>query len=679
MMVPAAVPAGLLSVMKEILHTEHPPAKTLMVFDGECGFCRYWITHWQWMTGDRVDYAPFQEVAATFPDIPEETFARAVVLIEPEGEVVTGAQAVFQAYAHLPRRGWLLWLYRHIPGVALVAELVYRWVAAHRTGLGVLTRWLWGFKPQPSTYFLTRWIFLRFLGLVTLVAFGSLWIQISGLVGRQGISPAAGYLFIVQAQTGIERFWNYPTLAWLSADDWFLNFLCAVGAFSSLLLILRIAPALMLLVIWICYLSLTVAGQIFLNYQWDVLLIETVFLAIFLAPWQLRPRLADEPPPPRAIIWLFRLLLFRLVFSSGVVKLTSGDTSWRSLTALKYHFETQPLPTWIGWWFYQLPPMALKTLTLLVLVTELLVPFLIFTPRRPRIIAFIFLVLLQVLIMVTGNYTFFCWLSIALCFLLLDDPALRRLWPRRWQRAPEPGVTCFRLSPFQLSVVRLVALLILLISSLHMVLLFRGFTALPKPLKQVVYLAQPFRIVNSYGLFAWMTKDRPEIIIEGTNDGRTWKAYEFKWKPGDVNLRPRFVAPHQPRLDWQMWFAALDSYQQNPWVIQFMVQLLRGSPDVLALLRTNPFPAAPPVAIRAVVYDYRFTHWKSRLSNGQWWQRRQLGFYAPALMLENQNPFQEARRAISRQPSPAAPAPGVRVVDPEDLYLAGHPTSEKRS
>jgi hypothetical protein len=348
------------------------------------------------------------------------------------------------------------------------------------------------------------------------------------------------------------------------------------------------------------------------------------------------------------VIWLFRWLLFRLLFSSGVVKLLSGDASWRDLTALKYHFETQPLPTWIGWWFYQMPPPALKMLTLFVLLTELVVPFLIFTPRRPRLVGFILLLLMQMLIMLTGNYSFFCWLVIALCILLLDDSMLRRCWPARWRRRVEPAPVKAVRPWFQSAIIALAVVVILPVSLLNMIVLFSGFNRLPEPCKRALYLAQPSRTINSYGLFAWMTKERPEIIIEGSSDGWLWKAYEFKWKPGDVHRCPQFVEPHQPRLDWQMWFAALDHYQDNPWLILFMVQLLKGAPDVLGLLKSNPFPARPPQAIRAVVYRYHFTGWQSH-AKGQWWQRQEIGLYAPRIMLKEQNPFQETRLGVNHE------------------------------
>jgi hypothetical protein len=491
---------------------------------------------------------------------------------------------------------------------------------------------------------LTRWIFLRLLGVIYLIAFLSLWAQIEGLVGSNGILPAAEFLDSVQAQIGPERFRLLPTLFWLDVSDVWLNAVCAAGVVLSLLLIVGVLPPLALFLLWLLYLSLVAVGQLFLSFQWDNLLLETGFLAIFFAPWQVWPKFSKLSAPPLAFLWLLRFLLFKLMFLSGAVKLLSGDPTWRNLTALTFHYQTQPLPTWPGWYIHQLPEWFQQSSAVVMFVIELGVPFLIFAPRRWRWGGCLALIALQLLILLTGNYTFFNYLTITLCLLLLDDDLWRRWLPRQVVNLfspaqPEPeddpvsppalhSPACTRMgTPLQAYLLPILAAILFSLSALQTV----GMVLpLPNFARQTLAWIAPFRTINNYGLFAVMTTTRPEIIIEGSNDGQTWRAYEFKWKPGDVSRRPGFVAPHQPRLDWQMWFAALGSYQRNLWLINFMARLLEGTPAVTALLETNPFPHQPPRFIRAIVYEYRFT----TLGESNWWQRGDpQGLYAPVLSL----------------------------------------------
>ncbi len=617
-----------------------PITKPLLIYDGDCGFCRRWIARWQSLTGDRVEYAPFQEIASEFPEIPREEFEASVQLIEPNGKASSGAEAVFRTLAYAPGKRWMLWMYEKIPGASPISEWSYRLVARHRTFFSKATRFLIGQDIEPPSYVLTRWLFLRMLGVIYLIAFVSLWTQISGLVGSNGMYPVKDFLQVVREQIGIERYWLLPTLFWFNASDAFLQFLCGCGVFLSLLLILNIAPSAVSFLLWASYLSLAVICREFLSFQWDALLLETGFLAIFFAPMKLRPGLSTESPPSFIVLWLLRLLLFKLVFSSGVVKLMSDDPTWRDLTALIYHYETQPLPTWTSWYADQLPIWFQKASAVLMFFIELVVPFLIFAPRRLRFLGCGAIVAFQLLIMATGNYCFFNLLAIALCILLLDDKVLPRLLREKIfglkndNQAPTFMVNRSRRLPKLVTVP-----IAVIIISITTVLFFRMFQVdidLPAPISKLVRAAAPFRSVNSYGLFAVMTTSRPEIIVEGSQDGETWLPYEFKYKPGDLKERPRFVEPFQPRLDWQMWFAALSSYENNPWFINFSVRLLQNSSEVLALLKKNPFPHAPPRYIRAVVYDYRFTDFTEKRAEGTWWQREFKGLYCPILSLRGE-------------------------------------------
>jgi hypothetical protein len=330
-----------------------------------------------------------------------------------------------------------------------------------------------------------------------------------------------------------------------------------------------------------------------------------------------------------------RFLLFKLMFSSGCVKLLSGDPTWRNLTALTFHYQTQPLPVWTAWFANQLPWWFQKMSCAAMLGIELAAPFLIFTPRRLRFLGACLLVGLQGLILLTGNYAYFNWLTLALCLWLLDDFLLDKMVPRNFSLSfPGPTNSPQQALPrWPLPLLAAVATIVLA-SSIFVLANTLGFRSpMLAPLGWVAEQLAPFRSVNNYGLFAVMTTQRNEIILEGSNDGTNWLAYEFKYKPGDVLRRPAFVAPFQPRLDWQMWFAALGNYQQNPWFENCCVRLLQGSPDVLALLAQNPFPGQPPRFIRAEFYNYRFTGSGEKGAMGAWWHREPIGEYLPAISL----------------------------------------------
>ncbi len=486
-------------------------------------------------------------------------------------------------------------------------------------------------------------MFLRLLAVVYFIAFVSLWTQIDGLIGTNGIMPAAPMMAsyqqaVEQQHIGLDRYRLVPTLCWWRADDFSLNAQCVAGAALSLLVIFGIAPALCLFLMWAIYLSLSTVGGIFLGYQWDALLLEVGLLAIFFAPLRLWPRRNTATRLSTTMLWLLRWLMFRLMFASGCVKLLSGDATWHNLTALNYHYETQPLPTWIGWWAHQLPHSIQTASTAVMFFIELVLPLFILLPRRLRLLSVWPFVALQVCIALTGNYCFFNFLTAILCVPLLDDRALLKLLPRtlheRWQRSEAPPRTDWFARLHRMTI-GIVAVVVLLTTSLLTLAMFRVPLGWAQPVAALYGWISPLRSINSYGLFAVMTTSRPEIIVEGSADGKTWLAYEFKYKAGDLNRRPRFVAPHQPRLDWQMWFASLGDVRGNPWFINFVGRLLQGSPEVLALMAHNPFPAAPPKYIRAVTYDYHFTDPATRRATGAWWRREFKGEYCPPLSLEN--------------------------------------------
>ena len=459
------------------------------------------------------------------------------------------------------------------------------------------------------------------------MAFLSLEWQVIGLFGAQGLRPTAMWLEQVRAQLGGSAWLQLPTLFWLGASDRALEWTCIAGVAVSVVVVLGLIPRLGLIAAWLLYLSLTNAGEPFLSYQWDALLLETGFLAIFWAPdtWRLGSPAARSPS--LLILWLLRWLLFRLMFFSGWVKLQSGDPAWWNLTALEWHYETQPLPAWTSWYMDQLPTWFQMISCAGMMVVELGLPFLIILGRRARLIAFAGFVGLQAFIAATGNYGFFNLLSVVLCIPLLDDRQLfavdrrRRIWTETRDARREGQVKRI--------VNAFAAALVLLLSIPSAVSQLTGVAGPWLHAANLVSFARPFQVVGRYGLFAVMTKTRPEVLIEGSDDGETWKPYVFRWKPGPLDRAPAFVEPDMPRLDWQMWFDGLyiermlQSGTRGFDLVtpDLMRRLQEGSPVVLALLESNPFPDHPPRQLRWSLYNYRFTDAAEREQTGNWWKR----------------------------------------------------------
>ena len=425
--------------------------------------------------------------------------------------------------------------------------------------------------------------FLRTLAFIYLIAFVSFGLQAIALIGSRGLLPLGDYL-------KQSTFWDSPSVFWLNSSDNAIRFAWIAGAVTALVAVAGVAQRVTLAICLVLWLSLCSSGQDFLSFQWDLLLLEAGFLALLAGTSLIR-------------VWLFRWLVFRLMFSSGAVKLLSGDPAWRNLTAMSYHYETQPLPTPLAWYMHQLPLAFQKAATAAVLISELIVPFLFFAPKRLRHLGAWITIALQALIMLTGNYTFFNLLTIILTIWLFIEPQ---------------GATKLKTDILLFVAVGGASLLTFLATL--------GLPTLAAPIRAIA----PLRVVNEYGLFAVMTTTRPEIIVEGSNDNITWQAYEFRYKPGDVNRAPPIVEPYQPRLDWQMWFAALGRYEQNPWFVNLMLRILQGDPTVLRLLRYNPFPTSPPKYVRARLYLYHFTH----SGNRSWWRREEQGLYFPVVSLK---------------------------------------------
>ncbi len=490
---------------------------------------------------------------------------------------------------------------------------------------------------------LTRTLFLRGLALVYLAAFGSLAVQVDGLIGSRGILPAAEFLERTGRvlETGPMAYWRLPTVFWIDASDHALHAVCWGGVLLSVALLLGFLPGCCAALLWLFYLSLVVVGQEFLGYQWDALLLETGLLAVLIAPLGVRPSRSNDQPW-WFTIWLVRWLAFRLMFLSGIVKLASHDPTWRDWTALEVHYQTQPLPTWTSWYIHQMPAWFHGLSVGFMFYAELVAPFFIFGPRPIRLAGFASLVSLQLLIAATGNYGFFNVLAVVICLCILDDRDwewfIRRIVRRR--QRPEGQESGHRIAraPGRVwswgrrLVVGVLGGGIVVVTATQTLETVAPELVIPSELLTLSQWMEPFRSTNGYGLFAVMTTRRPEIIVEGSDDGVSWKPYRFRWKPCELDRRPRFTTPHLPRLDWQMWFAALNGERGSvpAWFFRFEQKLLEGSPAVLGLLRENPFSNHPPVYVRARLYLYRFTSLRSR----DWWVRDERGLFCSSLSIE---------------------------------------------
>jgi len=457
---------------------------------------------------------------------------------------------------------------------------------------------------NPPPFVLTEALFLRLLGLVYLAAFASLWPQVAGLLGPHGIAPVTESLGALREAFGLKAYFYVPTLFWFSAATPALTGACVTGCLAALLMMSGVFSRYAALVCFLLYLSLTSAGQPFTGFQWDALLLECGFLALFAGvPW---------------LIWAYSLLLFRLLFESGVVKLASHDPNWRNLHAMRFHFFTQPLPAPLAYYVNRAPNWLLDSLTAATLMIELVAPFLLFLPRRWRYAGTGLIIALQLAIMLTGNYAFFNLLTLCLCLWCFDDivyAPLGRMLQRRYPVQLPHHTRTAKVANWVLGVLMLLGLL--QVTSVLM-------PFLAKPLRAVTAIIEPFEIVNSYGLFAVMTTTRPEIILEGSEDETHWTEYSFRYKPGNLHRGLPLIAPYQPRLDWQMWFAALDSYRSNPWVGSLVYRLLLNEPSVTVLFDPMPFTKAPKY-IRAELYNYEFSQPDERRSNGSVWHRDLLG------------------------------------------------------
>jgi hypothetical protein len=434
---------------------------------------------------------------------------------------------------------------------------------------------------------------------------------------------------------------------------------------ASVALVLNMWPRGMLVICFVCFLSFIGGAQDFSSYQSDGMLLEAGFISLFFAPPGFLPGLGQLHPPSRVALFLLQWEWFRIYFQSGAVKLLSGDLEWRHFTAMDDYYQNGPLPTWIGWYVQQLPHKFHAFTVGATLVMELGLIWMMFFPRRWRIVLFFLVTIWQAVVILTANYAFLNYLVLVMGILLLDDRFIARVLPSGWKRhlidyagsdlalaaeperngaPPEATVASSGNVPLaawrenvwhhwraiKLAVSAVMLTWIFYATTTELILMF---TRVPLPTSPIVAL-EPFRIANQYGLFAVMTQGRYEIEFQGSFDGQNWTAYPFRYKPQALNEAPRIYAPYQPRFDWNLWFASLSSWRESPIVPNTEVRLLANDKDVLSLFGGNPFSSRPPQQVRAVLWQYWFTTPAEKRATGNWWRREYLGLYAPTLTRE---------------------------------------------
>ena len=476
----------------------------------------------------------------------------------------------------------------------------------------------------PS-YWLTRFMILRLLGLVYAIAFLVAINQIIPLIGSNGLLPVDIYLRDLGTALGSNGvgFVRLPTVFWIWHSDAALLIVSWLGFVLSLIVLAGFANATVLSVLWFLYLSIVHAGQDWYGYGWEIQLCETGFLAIFLCPLlDMRP--FPKRPPPIAIIVLFRWLTFRIMLGSGLIKIR-GAAIWRNGTALYYHFETQPIPGPLSRWFHFLPRVMLKIGVWFNFLADLAAPLFVFWPRLGRHIAGVVIVLFQLIIILSGNLSFLNWLTIIPALACFDDGFWAQVLPARLVRKAETAVANAEESRPMITTAWVATAVIALLS-------IRPALNLLSPAQAMNASFDPLELVNTYGAFGTVEQERLNVVFEGTMDDTTggkaaWKPYIYKCLPVLPNQAPPQIAPYQPHLDWQMWFAAMSTPDQYPWTFHLVWKLLHNDPGTISLFANNPFPGKPPRFVRAVLYRYKFA--PAGIPEGLWWERKQIGIWIP--------------------------------------------------
>ena len=464
---------------------------------------------------------------------------------------------------------------------------------------------------ESPDYWLSRWLFERFVAAMYLIGFLVAANQFPALLGAHGLLPAPRFLHAVS-------FREAPTLFHLHYSDTLLRTVAWSGVLLSATLIVGLPQAgplwltmLVWLVLWVLYLSIVNVGQTFYSFGWESLLLEAGFIAIFLG--------SANIAPPTPSIWFLRWLLFRVEFGAGLIKLRH-DPCWRDLTCLYYHHETQPMPNPLSWYFHHLPKRIHRLEVVGNHVGQLIVPFALFAPQPVAGIAGLLMVIHQAWLVLSGNFAWLNWITIAIAISAFDDRQLGAVFP-----FVRPAVDLQEWPVWYTALVVAVTVLLVVLSYWPARnLLSRG--------QLMNFTYNPLHLVNSYGAFGNITRERREVVLEGTHDAEVtestvWSAYEFKGKPGDPHRLPPQIAPYHLRLDWLMWFAAMSPAFGESWLLPLVVKLLENDGSTLKLLRSNPFPDHPPRCIRGSLYRYRFSTRRERKASGAWWIRERAGLY----------------------------------------------------
>jgi len=652
-------------------------SRPVLLYDGHCRFCVAQTARLLRWSGARLEALSFREpgVLARFPQVSAPACERAMQLVLPDGRVLEGADAALAALALRPALARLAAVGR-LPGLRQLLRAGYRVIAANRSRLPgaalecsdetcrvhvAAERPANG--PLSAPRALVRDLWLRLLGVVLIIAFLSLHAQVLPLFGARGVLPAADLM--AAANRGIAdgrvHAWQAPTLfLWLQPSDAVLLWGTRLGAALGALLLLGVWPRAVLAAAWALYLSYTVIGQTFFTFQWDNLLLESTFLSLFVAPRGLFPRRAPAPGVPGVLLLLF--LLFRVHVESGWAKWLGGDPTWHDLSAMGTYWETAPLPTWLGWWAHQLPHAVQELLTATTLLVEGLFPLLLLGPRRARLLAFLVLVPFQLFVAVTANYGFFNLLAIGLCLWALDDGHLQAA-ARRLRVATRPRPAPIPL-PRPAAVAALAGALLLAFAAAAP---FRMYWQEPEPgepgaWERLEERLWPLRTLNVYHLFVDMTLVRDEVVIEGSRDGASWTPYVWKHKPGDPARAPDFVAPHQPRLDFQAWFLCLHGRPPSaPWFRRLLLLLVQEPALMAELFESTPCGDEAPAWLRYSVWRYRFTTREERARTGDWWTRDLLAMGAATSAEDvlwrtgDPPPQRNASSQDSKAESPSAP------------------------
>jgi len=481
------------------------------------------------------------------------------------------------------------------------------------------------------TYWLTRFMILRLLGLIYAIAFLVAINEALPLIGSNGLLPLDNYLLRIREALGSTGagFARLPSIFWFWHSDTALLVIAWTGFLLACMVTAGYANALVMAVLWLLYMSFVHVGQEWYGFGWEIQLTETGFLAIFLCPLlDLRPFPRRAPPFP--IIVLFRWLICRIMLGAGLIKVR-GDAVWRNGTALYYHFETQPIPGPLSRWFHFLPHAALKIGVWFNWLAEIAAPFFAFGPRLARHVAGVVMVAFQLVLILSGNLSFLNWLTIAPALACFDDGFWSRVLPRRLVRKAEAAAAIAEPSrPMQTTA--------WIITGIIALLSIQPALNIVSPRQVMNTSFDPLDLVNTYGAFGTVGQERLNVVFEGTmdedsSDRAHWQPYIYRGLPVALDKMPPQVAPYQLRFDWQMWFASMSTPNDYPWTMNLVWKLLHNDPGATSLFAVNPFAGRAPRYVRAVLYRYRFA--PPGNPQGLWWNRERVDLWLPPMSADD--------------------------------------------